>query len=722
MNYEVDYKSLNPLLKPRTIAVLGASESRHKIGNMQLQALIDGKFQGEIIPIHPTAKEISGLTSYPSLDDVPMDIDLVIFCVNYSQIKDGLIACAKKNVKSAIIFASGFSETGEAGEKLQRELGDYARQHGIRLVGPNCVGLVNTSNGLIGTFSPAILNVPMNGKKGVGYVSQSGAFGVLTYMAAAQQGVMFNYFISTGNEMDATFEDFVEYMIHDEDTKVISGYLEGTKKPEKLKLLAQQALTKKKPILVMKTGRSDAGSRAVASHTGSLAGSDKIYDAFFKQYGIIRVDDYEDIISFAKLFNPEKLPTGKNTVIITSSGGRGINEADRCEGLGLNIAELSEETKAEIRKGLPEYASVSNPIDLTAAAMVTNPEYYLIALKALVNDPKVDNIVFTDFPYAWNNGSPLLDEFVAIAKASNKVIGLFPFPLEGMTYPPVTPLLEEHNIAVISGTLNPIRALAKLVAYSEHVRVHTQKEVMDTPAYKLADVEPLLKPGSVLSECEASDVLDCYGIPTTKRAVAKNAEEAVQIATSIGFPVVMKIDSSDIPHKTEADAIRLNIVSEEEVRNAFEEVMLNAKAYNPTAVLNGVSVQEMLPSGVEVIIGAHNDDTFGPVVMAGVGGTFVEVFKDIAFKVVPLSRKDAEDLLEELQGKAILNGARGKVPVDKEAIIDVLLKVSSLMDDNRQSIKELDINPLIVYEKGIKAADAMLVVQENVSEIQVIGG
>lgn len=466
------YESLKPLLNPKSIAVLGASENKYKIGNLQIQALIDGKFQGDIIPIHPSASEIAGLKSYPTLAAVPHEIDLVIFCVSYNQIKAGLVACAEKKVKPTIIFASGFSEAGLAGQKLQQELAQYAQQHGIRLVGPNCVGLVNTSNGLIGTFSPAILTVPMNGKKGVGYVSQSGAFGVLTYMVAAQYGISFNYFISTGNEMDASFEDFVEYMVHDDKTSIISGYLEGTKKPEKLKRLAKQALAKKKPILLMKTGRSNAGSRAAASHTGALAGSDKIYDAFFKQNGIIRVDDFEDIISFSKLFNAEKLPTGKNTVIITSSGGRGINEADRCESYGLNIVELSEATQAEIRKTLPEYASVSNPIDLTAAASVTNPEFYLAPLKALVNDPNVDNIIFTDFPYVWDENTPMLQEFVSIAKASNKVIGIFPFPLEGMTYPKATETLIANDVAVISGTLNPVRALAKLVQYSAYVQMN----------------------------------------------------------------------------------------------------------------------------------------------------------------------------------------------------------------------------------------------------------
>lgn len=714
------YESIRPLLYPESVAILGASENKYKIGNIQLQALIDGKFQGEIYPIHPKAEQIAGLKSYPSLTDVPNSIDLVIFCVAYDQIKNGLIACAEKKVKAAIIFASGFSEAGEEGKKLQLELAEYAKLNNIRLLGPNCVGLVNTSNGLIGTFSSSVLDVPMTGKRGVGYVSQSGAFGVLTYMAAAQYGINFNYFISSGNEMDTTMEDYIDYMVHDDEIEVISGYIEGAKNPKKLKQAAHKALEKKKPIVLMKTGRSDAGSRAAASHTGALAGSDKIYDAFFRQYGIIRVEDAEDVIAFSKLFNPNRLPKGKNTAIITSSGGRGINEADRCEAYGLNIVRLSDETMAEMRKTLPDYASVTNPIDLTAAASFTNPEFFLDTLKVLVNSPEVDNILLTEFPHSWDEHNEYFKEFITVAKNSEKFIGFFPFPLGEITYPQTTPILIENEIAVVSGALNPVRALSQLVEYSRFLNT-VQTDGMEE-RYEHENIDDLLTPGAVLSESEASEVLARYGIPITKRYVTLSAEEAVERALQIGFPVVLKIDSQQIPHKTEADAIRLNVSSEEEVKEAFMEIMKNARNYNPAAVLNGVSVQEMLPQGTEVIIGAKNDEVFGPVIMAGLGGIFVEVFKDIAFKIAPLNRQDAGTLLDELQAKAILDGARGQVAVDKEAIIDVLLRVSQLMLDYRDQIKELDINPLIVYENGIKAADAMLVVTEESIKKELIGG
>lgn len=713
-----NFKALEPLFKPRGIAVLGASESKYKIGYLQVQALLDGKFTGEIYPIHRSAEEIAGLKCYPTVEAIEGDVDLAIMCTGAEQIESGIIDCAKGGVKAIIIFAAGFSETGEEGDRQQKHLANLAKQYGIRIVGPNCVGLVNTSNGLIGTFSPAILSVPSDGKKGVGYVSQSGAFGVLTYMAAAQNGVLFNYFVSTGNEMESEFSDFVEYMIHDDDTQIISGYMEGAKNPKKLLELSREALKRKKPIILMKTGRSTAGSRAASSHTGSLAGADNIYDAFFRQTSIVRADDYDDIISFSKLFNPDRLPKGKNTVIVTSSGGRGINEADRCEAHGLNVIQLSDDTKSKIMESIPRFASATNPIDLTAAASVTNPELFIAPLKALLADPEVHNIIYTEFPFSWTVETPEVQEMIKLVNESDKFVCLTTFELEGMKYPPATPALVENGIPVLTGTLNPIRALSKLVNYSLAYDKQFEEEIQ-TEAFLTQDITEIFADQELLSEAQSGAILQAYGIPTTNRIIAMDVEAAKSIAEQVGYPVVIKVDSADIPHKTEADAIRLNLQSEEEVINAFNEIMHNAKQYNPTAVINGVSVQEMLEEGVEIIIGAQNDEVFGPVVMVGLGGIFVEVFKDVAFSVAPLSRRDALEMLEELKAKAVLDGARGRVKVDTEAIVDILLRVSELMMDQKDHIQELDINPVIVYEKGAKAADAMIALKSVAEKAKV---
>jgi acyl-CoA synthetase (NDP forming) len=717
------YKTLEPLFNASSIAVLGASENRYKIGYIQLKALIDGKFEGAIYPINPKATQIEGLTCYSSLSEIPGPVDLAILCVGANQIQKGLEDCAEKQVKAAIIFASGFSEVGEEGLKLQESLNEYAKENGIRIIGPNCVGLVNTTNGLIGTFSPAILSVPLHEEKSVGYVSQSGAFGVLTYMAAAQNGLSFNYFVSVGNEMNIEFSEIVEYMVHDEKTKVITGYLEGAKNTANLRTVAREALDRKKPIVLMKTGRSSAGSRAAASHTGSLAGSDVIYDAFFKQAGIVRVDDYEDIITFSKLFLSNKLPQGKNTVIITSSGGRGINESDRCEALGLNVIALNDNTKEKIKGLIPSFASASNPIDLTAAASVSNPELFIAPLRALVEDPEVHNIVLTEFPLGWDKDNDYLQEFIEICKNSNKFVLVTTFPLEGMSVPKGTAELEKNGIPVIPGNLNPLKGLAHLVEYSQYLKKHQQRSPQeDILQNTTQDLNFSLQADANLSESQAADILEQYGIPTTKRTVTTSVEEAVQFANEIGYPVVLKVDSPDILHKTEADAIRLNIESEQEVIHAFEEITLNSRNYKPGAKINGISVQEMLPEGIEVIIGATKDPAFGPVIMFGLGGIFVEVFKDISFRVAPLTRSDAIEMIEEVQGYTLLRGVRGQKTVDINAIIDVLLKVSSLVTEENTPIKELDINPLIVYENGVKAADAMIVLEKEIVEKTAIRG
>ncbi|KMY54405.1 acetyl-CoA synthetase [Bacillus sp. FJAT-27231] len=723
----VSGKSLEPLFYPHSVAVLGASKNPNKLGYIQIKALIDGEFGGDIFPINPNSTEIEGLTCYPSIIDVPKPVDLAIFCVGANQIQQSLEECAQKKVKAAIIFASGFSETGEEGAKQQEVLAEIARKSGIRLIGPNCVGMVNTLNGLVGTFSPGVMAYPLSDNRAVGYVSQSGAFGVLTYMAAAQHGLSFNYFVTVGNEMETEFADIVEYMVHDPNTKVISGYLEGAKDPAKLRKLAKEALNRNKPMIVMKTGRSSAGSRAAASHTGSLAGSDQVYDAFFKQTGIIRANDYEEIISFSKLFLSGKLPAGRNTVLITSSGGRGINEADRCEANGLTIIPLKEETKAKMKQSVPSFASTSNPIDLTAAAAVTNPELFIAPLRALVEDPEVHNIILTEFPMHWGADHPLLQEFIEICKSSDKFIFVTTFPLQGMSIPKGAMEMEKNGIPVITGDLQPISALAKLVDYSEKYRRNQQaNELAEQRTLQGSQLkgalESLLKPGVTLSEFEASEILELYQISTAQKALAATAEEAVQSARNIGYPVVLKVDSKDIPHKTDADAIRLHLQNDHEVIDAYADILRSAKQYNPNAVINGVSVQEMLPKGTEVIIGVTKDPVFGPIIMFGLGGIFVETLKDVSFRVAPLTRQDAVEMIEEIKGKAILSGARGQAPADREAIIHVLLKVSELISDSEGMIDELDINPLIVYESGLKAADALIVTNSRIAEKTEVGG
>lgn len=706
---QVEELTLEPLFQPKSIAVFGASENPNRIGNLQMKALINAGYTGEIYPINPRSTSIEGFTAYKSIKEVPTEVDLAILCVNAHLVEQCLTESGESGVKSAIVFASGYSEIGAEGEKAQERLKEIADKYNINVVGPNCVGLLNTTNGLMGTFSPGLTNVPLHHKREVGFVTQSGAFGVLTHIAAAQKGLTFKYFVSVGNEADVQFSDVIEYMIHDPETKVASGYLEGEKSADKLRRLSKKALDINKPIVIMKSGRSDAGSRAAASHTGSLAGSDKIYDGFFKQTGIVRADDYDDIIAFSKLFLTGKLPTGRNTVIVTSSGGRGINEADRCESFGLTIHELSESIQTDIEKNIPEFASAMNPVDLTAEAAITQPELFIEPLRVLVNDPNTDNIIFTEFPMDWDENTPILQEFVELCKNSNKLILVTTFPLEDMSIPDGASYLEENGIPVIVGDINPIRSLAKLVDYAEMYRKHHEQQGAQENELERVNVHHLLPKSTTLSESQSTAVLKKYGIQTTEQGVARSVEEAVKIANQINYPVVMKVDSEDIPHKTDVGGIRLNITNEAEVISAYEQISENIAQNCPDARINGISVQQMLPAGTEVIVGVTNDETFGPVIMFGLGGVFVEVFKDVSFRVAPITRHDAINMMEELQSVALLNGVRNQTAKDKEAIIDTLLKVSQLVMDYKNEIQEIDINPLIVYEDGLVAADALIV-------------
>src|SRR5699024_6277081 len=429
-------------------------------------------------------------------------------CVNAHLVEQCLIESGESGVKSAIVFASGYSEIGAEGEKAQERLKEIADKYNINVVGPNCVGLLNTTNGLMGTFSPGLTDVPLHDKREVGFVTQSGAFGVLTHIAAAQKGLTFKYFVSVGNEADVQFSDVIEYMIHDPETKVASGYLEGEKSADKLRRLSKKALDNNKPIVIMKSGRSDAGSRAAASHTGSLAGSDKIYDGFFKQTGIVRADDYDDIIAFSKLFLTEKLPTGKNTVIVTSSGGRGINEADRCESYGLKIHELSDRVRTEIEKNIPEFASAANPVDLTAEAAITQPELFIEPIKVLVNDPDTDNIIITEFSTQYDENTPVIQEFLNLCKKSDKFIFVTTIPFDDMSYPKATEYLEANGIPVIVGDMNPIRSLAKLADYADSYRAHHNQPVIEeVPTTEKVNVHHLLPKDTTLSESQSTAVL-----------------------------------------------------------------------------------------------------------------------------------------------------------------------------------------------------------------------
>ncbi|MFZ5647086.1 MAG: acetate--CoA ligase family protein [Bacillota bacterium] len=703
--------SLEPFFSPKSIAVIGASDHIMKPGGRPINALLSKGYGGKIYPVNPFRESINGLKCYPSLMDIPGDVEMAIISIVADKVYPVLEECAAKGVKAVVIFTSGFAETGPEGLAEQKRLSELARKTGLRILGPNCLGIVNTLNGVMASFA-FIVDLPPADPRVLGFVSQSGGFGSVIYAAALAGGVGFNYFVSVGNEADLEFTDFLEYMVHDPQTKLVGGYLEGAKDGDKLRRVAEEALRREKPILIMKSGRSSAGSRAAASHTGSLAGSDRIYDAFFSQTGIIRIDNYKDLIAFAPLFQTGRAPRGRKTAIIATSGGAGVALTDLCESLGLDVIPLGEETRGKMDGVLPSFASTHNPIDLTAA-FLQEPELIPVVLKALCEDPEVDIIIGSlNFPFPGDH--PVVRKIIDMYRETDKFVLISPFRFPGAPVEPAVGELQKAGIPMLFETIDAVRAMSNLVAYYENL--NKRKDVrysVQPPAATRPDIAGLLTPGETLSEIRAKEILEKYGIPVTRQALATTPIEAVSCAREIGYPVALKIDSPDIPHKTEAGGLKLNINSDDEVLSAFAEITGNVKRFKPEARINGISVQEMLPEGIEVIVGVTRDPVFGPTIMFGLGGIFVEVLKDVSFRIAPVSPGDAYEMIEEIKGSALLKGVRGKPPVNIEAIADVILKVSALASDYRDSIEELDINPLMVYPEGVKAADAMVVVQPS---------
>jgi len=708
---ELHQAGLQYFFAPRSIAIIGASADLTKPSGRPIAALLKKGYGGHIYPINPRYTEIAGLACHPSLADVPGEIDLAIIAVPREGTLGVLEQCAAKGVKAAIVFTSGFAEVGEEGKLLQERITALARQHGMRILGPNCLGMVYFRNAVIATFSD-IVEMEIGALGTLGFVTQSGAYGEKTFLQAARDGVGFSTFISVGNEADLEFSDVITYLLGDDSTHLIGVYLEGAKDGARFRRAAEAALRVGKPILVKKVGRTKAGSRAAASHTGSLAGNDRIYDAFFRQSGIIRIEELRDLTSFALAFQSGRMPQGRNVGILTDSGGPGVDMADKCEEYGLAVPEFTGQTRALIEARLPFYGSARNPVDMTAAVM-TDQTIYSHCLRVLFNEESVDMVVAPGFFMAYVQPA-LIDEILAIYQSSTKPLIMCP------VWSDDSPLARQliartraAGIAIIPETVCAAWAMASLAWYAQKRRCRAADKAAGKIAALAKQTTVALRrrlqvPGA-LSEHEAKEVLASCGIAVTREALANSPAEAVVLARQIGYPVALKVQSPAIPHKTEVDGIRLDLRTEEQVREAYEEILTNVASHAPTATITGVLVQEMVTGGVEVIVGTTQDPVFGPCVMFGLGGIFVEVLRDVSFRVAPLTRHDAEEMVREVRGYPLLQGVRGMPRADVDALLDVILKVAALAVACSEQIASLDINPLIVLPQGARAVDALIV-------------
>jgi acyl-CoA synthetase (NDP forming) len=695
------------LLSPKSLVIVGASADYSKFTGRTVKYLLKYRYPGKLYAVNPGRTEVSGIPCFPSVKDLPEAVDTAFIQIAAKAVPAVIEQCIEKQVKSIIIHAAGLGESGEEGKKTQQRIKAQIREAGIRVVGPNCAGIVNMTQNMI--LSPIacyeIDDLPVGR---IGLISQSGGLTGAYVSRAADRGIGFSYVISTGNEMDLGVSEFAHYLLRDKNTDAIAIFLEALRNVELFREVALDAMDRGKPIVVLKVGRTEVGARAAASHTGALTGADAIYDAFFRQYGIVRVETLEDLFEVPALFCKTKPPKGRNVGIITTTGGGATIVLEAAAQAGLQFPSPSDDTIREATAFLPSFAAKSNPLDVTMSGTGGG---FQKGLELLMNDDTFDmivGVVGTSSQFEPHLG---VQPIVEVCRDAKKPLAAFCNPNAA----DALRLFEKNGIPSFRTPESCGRGLGYLVKYGEALdRFNRGKGPQRTAAPETpAAVEArtiLENAGSVLNEYDSKRVLSAYGIPVTREKMTGDVEEAKQAAREIGYPIVMKVMSADIPHKTEADVIKLGVSTEDALVASYSELLEKAKKFKAGVRIDGVLIQEMAQKGVELIIGMKRDASFGPVIMFGLGGIFVEVFKDVAFRVPPLSLPDAWEMIGEIKGSKLLNGYRGAEKMDIDAIASALLSVANLSLDLGEEIRELDINPLIVYPqgKGIRVVDALI--------------
>ncbi len=700
-------RSIDKMLNPRSIAVVGASTKSGGYGGRLFDAVLKAKDRVRIYPVNPNYPEIKGLKSYASISDLPEAPDLVGVVVPYDKVLDVLQESHRKGAGSAVVISAGFAERGvESRLELQKKVGAFARESGLRIAGPNCLGLANVKDDIWPTASSRTLG----GLTGpIGLVCQSGAtaFGPFL-LRAVDSGIGLSYIISTGNETDLDFSDFARYLLDDPDTRVIAGFVEGFKDVRKFIALAQMAIERGKPIVLIKIGRSESGARAARSHTAALTGEDALYDAIFKQYGVVRVQDYDDLLETAHLLAHQRKPKKAGISVVSHSGGISSLTADMCGLAGLDLPTLSDKARDGINAVVKEFGWASNPADVTG---FSRSEQFPDIMRYMIDEPEVGTLVVAS---AGAGSQP--EQVIALRDSTDKNVAYFWTASRGDKGPLAK--LKAANIPLFYTPAKLAGGLRSLLDYHARrdMRLASGKVVMTAPGKEqeqmIDRVQALGR--ATLSESESKQVLGAWGIAGTREIVAPSAQAAVEAAQRLGYPVALKVDSPDILHKSEAGVVRLNLKTPEEVEQAYAEVMANAARYAPNAAISGALVQEMIAGGVEMIVGISYDPQLGPMLLFGSGGVMVEVFNDVTHRHCPITRAEAQEMIGEVKGSKLLQGFRGKPAADVEALADTLVRVSHLAVHLEGKLAELDINPLMVMPagQGVKAADALMVLQK----------
>jgi len=706
-------KDLSPLLSPKTIAVVGASE-KFGAGSLVIDNLKTLGFAGEIIPVNPGYTEVLGLKCYPSLSGIPPDkrIDCAAVVLGAGQILPVLKQAAQKGIRGAWAFASGFAETGQTGATLQAELRSFCDENGILFCGPNCVGYVNLHQ-KVGTFSAPVS--PTMKKGNIGAVVQSGS--VALALANSKRGIGFSVLVSSGNEAVLDTVDYIEHFLQDDNTRVIIAFLEGIRRPEAFQRACTWASQARKPIIAVKVGRSEMARKTVVSHTGALAGSDAVHDAFFEKCGVIRVDDLDQLMETAAIFSfhADRLPRGSRVGMVTVSGGEIGLIGDISRPLSLTFPPLSQKAGKALKQILPPYTAIANPLDAWGSGDLEKT--YPACLEILSQEASIDLIaVSQDAPPGM--APKQVQQYTAVAKAAlncaegGKPVVVFSH-LSGGLDPTLKKILDDGGVPFLQGTRQSLCAIDHLTAYAQFQdnRSLPNAPAGISPENPQAVVSQLALRCGVLSYSESKSILEAYGIRVPADMMTHTVEEAAEAAREIGYPVVMKGQSPDVPHKTEAGLVRLNIADASQLRRTFDVLKTNLHAYDPGATFEGVLIQQMIaPDAVETILGISRDPVFGATIVLGLGGIFVELLKDSVLQLPPLSRVEALEMIQSLKGRLLFEGFRGKPRADIDALADTIVQVARMAADLDGVLSALDLNPLMVLPEGqgVVAADVLM--------------
>lgn len=699
--------AITGLLRPKGIAVIGASDTPGKIGHTVVKNLIEGGYEDGIYPVNPKADEILSLKVYKSVLDIPGRVDAAAITVPAKFVLNVVKECGEKGVKGLIIITSGFGEVGDS--KLEQDIVDLAHQYGMRVLGPNVVGTLSNSDKLNASFAPFL---PLKGSASL--VSQSGALLIAIDAITYTRRIGFDKLISIGNMSDLNFADMISYMDTDDNTKCITFYIEGLQDGRRF---IDESKKASKPIVVLKSGVSEHGAAAAASHTGSLAGASKVYTAAFNQAGAIQATDLNDLFDCTLALSLQPPMKGENLLIITNGGGVGVLATDSAEQAGVPLKFAPKDVQEELKLHMPAYGSAKNPVDLTGMA---GNDWYHDTVNFAFGHNWVDALVVLYCETAMTNP-------MEIAKSIHKAItetGIKDKPITvsfvgGERCEEAMQWLVEHNIPAYNAPDLAVKGMGTLRDYARLQEVKSDKPYENNKADTKAARDIIAKVRAdgrtSLTEIESKRIFSAYGLPVVSTVLATSEDNAVKLAEANGYPVVLKIVSPDILHKSDAGGVKVNIKDEASARQAYQEILKNAKAYKADADIHGIAVQHMAPWATEIIIGSINDATFGPTVMFGLGGIFVEVLKDVTFRVAPIAEAEAAAMLDEIRSAPILDGVRGETARDKAALADVLAKYAFMVADLADEVKESDANPVLVYDKGdgVMVVDARIILKNK---------